>query len=53
MKNIIDTKLEEGMYYRVSLLNVYNDEVSIEVKGESENIPMEYIELYSLAPMNK
>ena len=51
MKKLIDTKLEEGMYYRVSLLNVYNDEVSIEIKGESENIPMEYIELYNLAPM--
>ena len=53
MKKVIDTKLEEGMYYKVSLMNVYNDEVSVEVKGESENMPIEYIELYSLAPMNK
>lgn len=53
MKDIVDTKLEEGMYYKVSLLNVYNDEVSVEVKWESENMPIEYIDLYSLAPMNK
>ena len=51
MKKIVDTKLEEGMYYRVSFLNVYNDEVSVDIKGERENIPMEYIELYNLAPM--
>lgn len=51
MKKLVDTKLEEGMYYRVSFLNVYNDEVGVEIKGERENMPIEFIELYSLAPM--
>ena len=51
MKKIVDTKLEEGMYYRVSFLNVYNDEVSVEIKGERENIPIEFIDLYNLSPM--
>lgn len=51
MKKLIDTKLEEGMYYRVSFLNVYNDEVGVEIKGERENMPIEFVELYSLSPM--